>query len=178
MEFAYNNSKQASTGHSPFYLNTGQHPLTPGSLLKSSTSDTPAADNFLQNIATGLHDAQTLLTIAQNRQKQYADARRRPLIFHLGDKVYLSTAHLAFPGRTQVRKLAPKFTGPFTVQQVISDVAYRLELPAHMRIHLVFHVSQLISYNSNDPRRFADKNPHRLSRSLPTTTTIHNRPGC
>jgi hypothetical protein len=55
VEFAYNNSKQASTGHSPSYLNSGQHPITAGSLLKPPTSDTPAADNFLQNIATGLH---------------------------------------------------------------------------------------------------------------------------
>jgi hypothetical protein len=32
-EFAYNDSLQASTGHTPFFLNTGQHPLTPASLL-------------------------------------------------------------------------------------------------------------------------------------------------
>jgi hypothetical protein len=167
VEFAYNNFQQASTGHSPFYLNTGQHPLTRGSLLKPPSSDVPAADNFLQNITTALHETKTLLAIAQNRQKQYADTRRRPLILQPGDKVYLSTAHPALPGRTQVRKLAPKFTGPFTVQQVISDVAYKLELPEHMKIHPVFHVSQLRPYHANDDQRFPVRDPRLFPRSSP-----------
>jgi hypothetical protein len=159
VEFAYNNSVQASTGHSPFYLNSGQHPLTPSTLLKPPGSDIPAADQFLGNIASALSDAKTLLALAQNRQKQYADQKRRPLILQPGDKVYLSTAHLPLRGRTQVRKLAPKYTGPFTVQQVISDSAYRLELPDHMKIHPVFHVSQLKIYNPNDDNRFPGRAP-------------------
>ncbi|GAQ89367.1 putative retrotransposon protein [Klebsormidium nitens] len=69
IEFAYNNSVQLSTGHSPFYLNTGRHPLTPSNLLKPPTSDTPAADQFLHNIAYSLQHAKTLLALAQNRQK-------------------------------------------------------------------------------------------------------------
>jgi hypothetical protein len=47
VQFAYNNSVQASTGHSPFYLNSGQHPLTPSTLLKPPSSDVPTADTFL-----------------------------------------------------------------------------------------------------------------------------------
>jgi hypothetical protein len=160
VEFAYNNSVQASTGHSPFYLNSGQHPLTPSSLLKPPSSDVPAADQFPGNIASALTDAKTLLALAQNRQKQYDDQKRRPLILQPGDKVYLSTARLPLRGRTQARKLAPKYTGPFTVQQVIlSDSAYRLELPDHMKIHPDFHVSQLKIYNPNEDTRFPGRAP-------------------
>ncbi|GAQ92802.1 hypothetical protein KFL_011450010, partial [Klebsormidium nitens] len=159
VEFSYNNSKQASTGFSPYFLTTGQHPLTPGSLLKPPTSDIPAVDTFLQTIATALDQSKTLLALAQNRQKQYADIRRRPLILQAGDQVYLSTSNLSLPGRTEVRKLFPKFIGPFPVQQVISETAYKLHLPDHMRIHPVFHVSNLKPFHPNDDASFPDRNP-------------------
>lgn len=174
VEFAINNSVQASTGHSPFYLNSGRHPLTPGTLFKPPPSDTPAADTFLANIATSLTDAKTLIAVAQNRQKQYADRKRRPLILQPGDQVYLSTAHLTLPGRTQVRKLGPKYTGPFTVLQAISDVAYKLDLPDHMRIHPVFHVSLLKPFTPNDDARFPGREkpppPALISDAHPTFT--------
>jgi hypothetical protein len=170
VEFAYNNSVQASTGHTPFFLNTGQHPLTPATLFKPPSTDMPAADEFFGKIATALTNAKTLIAIAQNRQKQYADRRRRELILQPGDRVYLSTAHLTLPGRTQVRKLAPKYTGPFTVVQTISDVAYRLELPDHMKIHPVIHISQLKPYHPNDTARFPDR-PETTS----STTCLRHR---
>ena len=57
-EFAYNNSVQASTGCTPFYLYSGQHPLSPvdhvvstrGSALDSSCPSNPASESFVQRI--------------------------------------------------------------------------------------------------------------------------------
>jgi hypothetical protein len=87
------------------------------------------------------------LVTAQNRQKQYADQHRQPKAYQVGDEVLLTNAHFPLTTRTQVRKLAPRWLGPFRITAVISPVAYKLALPSHMRIHPVFHVSQLKDYN-------------------------------
>jgi hypothetical protein len=151
-EFAYNDSLQASTGHTPFFLNTGQHPLTPASLLRPQSTTTPATDDFLRTIAMALQDARQHLVTAQNRQKKYADQHRQPKAYHVGDEVLLSNAHFPLTTRTQVRKLAPRWLGPFQITAVISPVAYKLALPSHMRIHPVFHVSQLKDYHIESTR--------------------------
>jgi hypothetical protein len=44
------------------------------------------------------------------------------------------------------RKLAPRREGPFEIAQVISPVAFRLQLPSTWKIHDVFHASLLSSY--------------------------------
>src|ERR1700687_5866454 len=40
-EFAINNSTSASTGHTPFYLNYGEHPATPLSNVIPNIEDVP-----------------------------------------------------------------------------------------------------------------------------------------
>lgn len=86
--------------------------------------------------------------MAQDRQKSYADQRRRELDFSAGDKVLLSTKNLKLK-TTGPRKLFPKWIGPFIVVERIGTVAYRLELPPSMRCHPVFHVSNLQPYRSD-----------------------------
>eukprot|EP00983_Pelagomonas_calceolata_P039391 1137166-Pelagomonas_calceolata.AAC.1 len=56
-EFAYNNSVQASTGFTPFFLYHGRHPYTPLSLtlstLQPNTNDNnPAAIDFVGRLQT------------------------------------------------------------------------------------------------------------------------------
>ena len=90
---------------------------------------------------------QRLLT-AQSRQKSYANVRRRPLEFEVGDHVFLKV----MPKRGVVRfskrgKLSPRFIGPFEILKMIGTVAYRLALPPSMSgVHEVFHVSMLQKY--------------------------------
>ena len=90
---------------------------------------------------------QHLLT-AQSRQKSYADIRRRPLEFEVGDHVFLKV----MPKRGVVRfgkrgKLSSRLIGPFEILKRVGAVAYQLALPPNMSgVYEVFHVSMLRKY--------------------------------
>jgi hypothetical protein len=139
-EFAINNSWSETVQATPFFLNYGQNPNTPASVLTGST--VPQAEGFVQAIQRQVKSAQKLMLSAQQRQKSYADRKRRELEFSVGDQVMLSTKHLKLktPG---CRKLMPLWAGPYSVSQKIGAVAYRLQLPPELTIHPVFHVSLL-----------------------------------
>jgi hypothetical protein len=82
---------------------------------------------------------------AQARQKNYADKRRRPLIFQVGDHVYLKVSPMKGVSRFGVKgKLAPRYIGSFPILERCGQVAYKLQLPESLSaMHNVFHVSQL-----------------------------------
>ncbi|GJZ28563.1 reverse transcriptase domain-containing protein [Tanacetum coccineum] len=88
------------------------------------------------------------LKAARNRQKSYADNRRKPLEFEVGDRVMLKVSpwkgviHFGKKG-----KLAPRYVGPFEILERIGPVAYRLRLPEELSgVHDTFHVSNLKKY--------------------------------
>nr|CAE05045.2 OSJNBa0049H08.6 [Oryza sativa Japonica Group] len=85
------------------------------------------------------------LKTAQNRQKNYADNRRRDLEFEKGDHVYLRVSPLRGMRRFGMSgKLAPRYIGPYLITARRGEVAYQLELPEGLAdVHNVFHVSQL-----------------------------------
>ncbi|GJV54380.1 hypothetical protein Tco_1450121 [Tanacetum coccineum] len=82
---------------------------------------------------------------ARDRQKSYADRRRKPLEFEVGDKVMLKVS----PWKGVIRfkkqeKLNPRYIGPFRIIAKVGTLAYRLELPEQLRrVHSTFHVSNL-----------------------------------
>ena len=71
--------------------------------------------------------------------------RIRPLEFIVGDHVYLKVSPMKGVHRFGIRgKLAPRYVGPFQIQQRCGPVAYHVKLPDHMSaVHDIFHVSQL-----------------------------------
>ena len=82
---------------------------------------------------------------AQSRQKSYADKRRSPLVFEVGNYVYLKVSPMKKVQRFGVkRKLVPWYVGPYKIIVQCGPMAYRLQLPLEMSaIFNIFHVSQL-----------------------------------
>ncbi|GKD12811.1 hypothetical protein Tco_1197218, partial [Tanacetum coccineum] len=85
------------------------------------------------------------LKAARDRQKIYADKRRKPLEFSVGNYVLLKVS--PWKGVERFGKkgnLAPRFVGPFEIIDKVGPVAYRLDFSEELSgVHETFHVSNL-----------------------------------
>ncbi|GKC24777.1 putative reverse transcriptase domain-containing protein [Tanacetum coccineum] len=75
------------------------------------------------------------LKAACDRQKSYADKRRKPLEFNIGEYGLLKVS----PWKGVVRfrkkgKLAPRFVGPFEIIEKVGLVAYQLDFPEELNV--------------------------------------------
>jgi hypothetical protein len=126
----------------PYEVVYGQKPLLVTSYLLG-TSKVHVVDNTLHTREAILHTLKDNLVMAQNRMKQQANQHHSKCSFVEGDQVFL---HLQPYKQTSLKdkihqKLAPKFYGPYKIIQCIGQVAYKLALLSHSKIHPVFHVS-------------------------------------
>ncbi|GJR00664.1 hypothetical protein Tco_0523648 [Tanacetum coccineum] len=93
------------------------------------------------------------MQVARDRQKCYADLKRKPMDFQVGDNVMLKVS----PWKGVVRfgkgrKLNPRYVGPFKVLEKVGSVAYKLELPEELStVHNTFHVSNLKKCYADEP---------------------------
>ncbi|KAD4179825.1 hypothetical protein E3N88_28416 [Mikania micrantha] len=119
-------------------------------------------------MANKLAQVRARLKAAQDRQKSYADKRRRPIEFNVGDRVLLKVS--PWKGLIRFRKrgkLSPRYIGPFKILARIGKVAYRLELPDELSsIHPTFHVSHL-------RKCLADETPHVLYDEIEVDDKLH-----
>ncbi|GJY95681.1 putative reverse transcriptase domain-containing protein [Tanacetum coccineum] len=90
---------------------------------------------------------------AEDRQKSYADRKRKSMEFEVGDRVMLKVS----PWKGVVRfgkrgKLNPRYVRPCTVLARVGKISYRLELPQELsRVHHTFHVSNLKKCYADEP---------------------------
>ncbi|GJU68766.1 putative reverse transcriptase domain-containing protein [Tanacetum coccineum] len=111
VEFSYNNSYHSSVRCAPFEALYGRK-------YRSLIMWAEIKDSF---------------KAARDRQKSYADKRRKPLEFSVGEYVLLKVS----PWKGVVRfgkkgKLQPRDFGPFEIIEKVGPVAYRLDLPEEL----------------------------------------------
>ncbi|GJU62938.1 hypothetical protein Tco_1244773 [Tanacetum coccineum] len=100
---------------------------------------------LIQEMTEKIFQIKERLKSVRSRQKSYADKRRKPLEFKVGDRVLLKVS----PWKGVVRfgkkgKLAPRYVGPFKIMECVGPLAYRLKLPQELScVHDTFHVSNL-----------------------------------
>jgi hypothetical protein len=153
-EFWYNSSHHASLACSPFKALYGREPNL-GMMVHWGVTAVRHED-LDWNTHTELIRAQ--IARAQDRFKKKADRHRTERSFAVGEQVLLKLQPYAQSTvvNRPCRKLSYKFFGPFTVEEKVGSLAYKLTLPANARVHPVFHVSQLKPFTPNYTPVFAE----------------------
>ena len=134
----------------PFFATTGLHPRTPLALLSqpSSRAGPESLRAFTARRREEIQRIQDAMRQAQERQARYANQSRREVLFSVGDKVLLATSHLRLTEAEHAsRKLQPRYHGPYKITEVVSSVAYRLDLPKRYKAHPVVHISHLKEFH-------------------------------
>ena len=151
-EYACNNTKQASTGMLPFFLNAEQNPTMSVRFLLNEAEESEdkllSTKDFIKRMADLLKEASYNLDEAQAWQKRNADKKRKDIEFEVDEQVLLSTKNIKVDMQKYkpTRKLQPCFIRPYKIIEVIFPVSYKFEVPQNMNIHPVFYTGNFIFF--------------------------------
>ncbi|KAL4579714.1 hypothetical protein LXL04_015875 [Taraxacum kok-saghyz] len=154
IEFSYNNNYHTTIKAAPFEALYGRKCRSPvcwaevgdTQLARSQVSDnTLTGPEIIRETTEKIVQIRERMKTARDRQKSYADKRRKPMEFQVGDLVLLKV--LTWKGMVRFGKrgkLNPRYIGPFEILARIGPVAYKLKLPQELQnVHDTFHVSNL-----------------------------------
>ncbi|KAI2647575.1 Transposon Tf2-9 polyprotein [Labeo rohita] len=139
-ELSNNLHTSTSTGLSPFEVCYGFQP--PIFEHQEPEVEVPSAQQLVRRCRRLWNHARAAI-LKTNRLYITQHRRRHPpgRLFHVGDRVYLSTRNINL--RMDSKKLTSRYISPFKITHRLNPVTFRLQLPASLRIHPVFHQSQL-----------------------------------
>ena len=140
VEYSLNSMVSVATGLSPFQCSLGyQPPLFPSQEMEVAV---PSVRALLRRCWRVWKAARHSMLSNQDRVQHAANRQRVPApAYRPGQKVWLLAKDLPLP--TTSRKLAPRYVGPYTIERVINPSALRLQLPSSLKVHPVFHMSQV-----------------------------------
>jgi hypothetical protein len=144
IKFSYNNSYQVILKMVPFEVLYGHQCHTPLNWTELGEKVIFVPD-LVEKAEAIVRRIQDNLKATKSHQETYANKRRRPLEFKVGDLVYSRVLPMNGVKRFGVKgKLAPRYIEPFPILKKCGSVAYKLDLPPSLAgVHDIFHVSQL-----------------------------------
>ncbi|GKB81551.1 putative reverse transcriptase domain-containing protein, partial [Tanacetum coccineum] len=152
VEFLYNNSYHTNIKAAPFEALYGHKCRSPICWAEVGDSQLTGPE-IIHETTKKIVQIKSCIQAARDHQKSYADVRRKPFEFQLGDKVMLKVSpwkgviHFSKRG-----KLNPRNIGPFKIIAKVGTVAYRLELPEQLsRVHSTFYVLKLKKCMADEP---------------------------
>jgi hypothetical protein len=142
-DFSYNNSYQESLKMVPSEVLYGCRCCTPINWIEPGEKMIFGPD-LVEEAETTVSCIQDNLRAVKSCQESYANKRRWPLEFAVGNPMYLKVSPMKGMKRFGMKgKLAPRYIGPFPILEKCGGVAYKLELPPSLvGVHDIFHVSQ------------------------------------
>lgn len=146
LQLAFMNSQSTATGASPNEILYGHMTRDELNVLDLNTGSIARDDQQV----LFRREAADALDFANARAKLRYDRSHTHLEFKVGDKAYLRLHRgYALPDMPN-KKLSNQRAGPFEIIQRVSELAYKLKLPAVMRIYPVVLIAQLEPAETDD----------------------------
>ena len=136
-EFAYNNAKNTSIGHTLFELNCGYYPRMSYKEEVEFSSKAKLAAELSAELRELMIVCRENIYHTQKLQKTAHDKGLKPRSYAFGNKIWLNSKYIKIK---QNQKFETKFFRSFWVLYPVGKQAYKLELFRKWRIHNVFHV--------------------------------------
>ncbi|GKE41398.1 putative reverse transcriptase domain-containing protein, partial [Tanacetum coccineum] len=131
VEFSYNNSYQTSIKAAPFEALYGRKCRSPVCWVEARDAQLTGLE-IIQETTKKIIQIKKRIQAAHDRQKSYADRRRKPLEFQAGDKVMLKVS----PWKRVIRfdkrgMLNPRYIGPFKIDNKLNFIEEPIEIMDH-----------------------------------------------
>ncbi|GJW51192.1 putative reverse transcriptase domain-containing protein [Tanacetum coccineum] len=144
VEFSYNNSYHASIKATPFEALYGRKCRSTVCLAKVGDVQFTGPE-IIHETTEKIVQIQKCLQATRDRQRSYANVRRKPLEIQVGDHVMLKVS----PRKGVIRfgkrgKLNTRYIGPFKILERICPMLYKLKLSIELsNVYSTFHISNL-----------------------------------